>query len=178
MCGEPHTIYLLRCARREIYAVLEIWLAKRAVQIPRFEKGNVMKNITVTLIFSILLVSTFANAKLVPNSGASGDKRRVLTAGLRIMGGVAISNSGHGGSYGGLYNVQCTIAEGYPMLCQASTTENGPLSIWNSTEGAVLVGSVLRMNIDGALNASVIKAKLVECNSVGDECYIEGIDIQ
>ena len=137
-----------------------------------------MRIITISFIFSIVVASALASAKQVPDSSASGDKRRVLEAGLRLMGAVSIPEKDRNGSYDGLYNVQCSFADSYPMLCKASTAEGPSLTIWNTTEGAVLVGSVLRMAVDNASNASIIKARKVECNSVGDECNIEGIEVQ
>ncbi len=137
----------------------------------------VMKISIVVVLLTAM--SSLVQAAQAPDSGASGDQRRILTAGLREMQGVDMTKAvGHGGSYGGLYNVECKYAGSRAMVCTGSDKPEVAVNRWNSDAGAVLVGSVLKENVDGAQNAFVIRAKVVGCNSVGDECYILGVSYE
>jgi len=136
-----------------------------------------MKNTVILVLAATFIFGVLASAKSVPDSGASGDRRRVLEAGLRQMGAVSVPPI-YSGDYIGLYEVECFYNFGVARLCRASTVEKGSQTISNSSMGAYMVGSILKANIDGAADASVIKAGKVGCNLVGDHCYIQNIDIQ
>ncbi len=136
-----------------------------------------MKKILLSIFVCTTVFSGLAQAKNVPDSGASGDMRRVLTSGLRDMMAVSVP-SDYSGDYIGLYDLECKYAGSRPMLCTASDKEGGIQSRWNSDSGAVLVGTVLKANVEGGEKAFSIKVKKVGCNLVGDECFIKGVSIE
>jgi hypothetical protein len=141
-----------------------------------------MKKTLVLFALVLSFVGTWVEAKPAPESGASGDARRALEAGLREMGRVSVPPSDLGpynqtGSYDGVYNVQCFYSVVAVRYCEASKTMNGPRTLRNDKQGALLLGSVLKSNIDGTERATIIRSKLVACNSVGDECAISGNEI-